>query len=103
MRNQVCFGYLNLSTQGDVGAVTLDPDFSGSEDDQHDWQDAMEWCWARGLRLASEDPALVTGDGTQIFLLRTVDPTPRPPAPTTEWSSGFPMPRSGGRRREPAR
>ena len=95
MRNQVCFGYLNISIQGEVGAVTLDPDFSGSEDDRHDWADAMEWCWARGLGLASENPALVAGDGTQIFLLRTLDVPPWGPSSSAQWSTGFPAPRAG--------
>src|SRR4051812_46738927 len=99
MRDEVCFGYLSISIQGDVGAVTLDPDFAGSEDDQHDWDDAMEWCWARGLRLASEDPALATGDGTQIFLLRDRCADLRPQAPSAQ-RSGPPRPRAG-RRRQP--
>jgi hypothetical protein len=100
MRDEVCFGYLSISIQGDVGAITLDPDFAGSEDDQHDWHDAMEWCWARGLRLASEDPALATGDGTRIFLLRDLHSDLPRPAPSARRSPGFPAPRAA-RRREP--
>jgi hypothetical protein len=92
MRDQLCFGYLSISVQGDVGAVTLDPDFSGSEEDRHDWNDLMEWCWARGLRLASEDPALVAGDGTQIYLLRRQEPDPWRQGGSGQWSAGFPVP-----------
>jgi hypothetical protein len=98
MRDQVCFGYLNISVQGDVGAVTLDPDFSASEEDRHDWTEVMEWCWAHGLRLAAEDPALVAGDGTQIYLLRRFEPEPRRQAASGQWSSGFPVPAARGRR-----
>jgi hypothetical protein len=92
MRDQVCFGYLNIAIQGRVGAVTVDPGFAGSEDDLHDWKEVLEWCWAKGFRLASENPALVTGDGTQIFLLCGVEPEPWRSVSTAQGTSGSDVP-----------